>query len=156
MNEENKLTPSKIIKKIFKAICICIILTVYIIIFARFFTSCDSEIVDTLLKTDEMTAAYEESPETFEIHSYEITDWYKSKTAAGDESGNAGKLLCAQISIRDGTFSADERQTHPALPADSTDDADAPDLTRMRNVRCTAGTNVPAGNRDNADILCQL
>lgn len=93
MNEENKLTPSKIIKKIFKAICICIILTVYIIIFARFFTSCDSEIVDTLLKTDEMTAAYEESPETFEIHSYEITDWYKSKTAAGDESGNAGKLL---------------------------------------------------------------
>ncbi|MBE6623603.1 MAG: hypothetical protein E7621_05400 [Ruminococcaceae bacterium] len=93
MDQENKITLSSVIKKIFKAICICIILTVYIIIFVRFFTSCDSEIVDTLLKTPEIEAAYENSPDTFEIHSYELTDWYKSKPAADDESGNAGKLL---------------------------------------------------------------
>ena len=93
MNEEKKLTPSIVIKKIFKAICLCIILAVYIIIFIRFFTSCDSAIVDTILKTPEIEAAYESSPETFEIHAYEITDWYKSKPRAGDETGNTGKLL---------------------------------------------------------------
>lgn len=93
MNEENKITASAVIKKIFKAICICIILAVYLIIFIRFFMSCDSEIVETILKTPEIEAAYQASPDTFEIHSYELTDWYKSKNAADDKEGSGGKLL---------------------------------------------------------------
>ncbi len=90
-DEEDK-KPS-VVKRIFKAIGVCIILGVYAILFLRFFFSCDSEIVDDLLKTDEIVAAHEESPETFEIRQYEITDWYASKNPAGDDSNLGGKLL---------------------------------------------------------------
>ena len=90
-DEEDK-KPS-LVKKIFKAIAVCIILGVYAVLFLRFFFSCDSKIVDDILKTDEIVAAHEASPDTFEIRQYEITDWYASKNAAGDDSNLGGKLL---------------------------------------------------------------
>ena len=90
-DEEDK-KPS-VVKRIFKAIAVCIILGIYGVLFVRFFFSCDSKIVDDVLKTDEIEAAHEASPETFEIRQYEITDWYASKNAAGDDSNLGGKLL---------------------------------------------------------------
>lgn len=90
-DEEDK-KPS-FIKRIFKAIAVCIILGVYAILFLRFFFSCDSKIVDDILKTDEIIAAHDASPDTFEIRQYEITDWYASKNPAGDDSNLGGKLL---------------------------------------------------------------
>ena len=90
-DEEDK-KPS-VVKRIFKAIAVCIILGIYGVLFVRFFFSCDSKIVDDVLKTDEIVAAHEASPDTFEIRQYEITDWYASKNAAGDDSNLGGKLL---------------------------------------------------------------
>lgn len=89
--EEKK--PS-VIGKIFKAVACAIIAAIYIILFIRFFVSCDSEIVDTILKTPEIEAAYTANPEEFEIRQYEITAWYKSKNPAGaEDSDMGGKLL---------------------------------------------------------------
>ena len=90
-DEEDK-KPS-FVKKLFKAIAVCIILGVYAVLLLRFFFSCDSKIVDDILKTDEIVAAHDASPETFEIRQYEITDWYASKNPAGDDSNLGGKLL---------------------------------------------------------------
>ncbi len=93
MNEtEEKKTSNA--KKLFKAVAFSIILAVYIIFFIRFFISCDSNIADEILKTPEIIAAYEEDPANFEIRQYEITDWYKSKSRAGEaENDKGGKLL---------------------------------------------------------------
>lgn len=80
--------------KIFKAIAIALIAAIYIILSVRFFVSCDSEIVDMVLKTPEIETAYSENPENFEIRQYEITAWYKSKNPAGAEDSDiGGKLL---------------------------------------------------------------
>ena len=82
-----------VVKKLFKAAAICIILGVYGVLFVRFFVSCDSDMVDDILKTEKIVAAYESSPEDFEVQQYGITHWYESKNASGDESNLGGKLL---------------------------------------------------------------
>ena len=53
-----------------------------------------ANIVDKILKTPEIEAAYSQNPEGFEIRQYEITAWYKSKNPAGfEDSDMGGKLL---------------------------------------------------------------
>ncbi len=81
-DEEKK--PS-VIKKVFKLVAVAIMLAVYLILFIRIFVSCDSDIVDMIIKTDRIVSEYEKDPENFEIQQYEITNWYKSI--------NDGKLL---------------------------------------------------------------
>ncbi len=84
IDEEEEKKPS-VIKKLFKWIAVAIMLAVYIVLFIRIFVSCDSEIVDSIIKTDRIVSEYEKDPENFEIQQYEITGWYKSI--------NDGKLL---------------------------------------------------------------
>lgn len=97
MDNEEKKKPS-LVKRLLRAAGIALILAVYLILMIRFFVSCDADIVDELLKTPAITAAYETyqangNSEAFEIQQYEVTDWYKSKDRAGDTEQRGGKLL---------------------------------------------------------------
>jgi hypothetical protein len=93
MNDFEETKPS-VIKKLFKTVCIAIMLAVYIILAIRIFVSCDSEIVNKVLKTPGIEAAYAEKGSDFIIEQYEITNWYKSKNPAGmEQSDRGGKLL---------------------------------------------------------------
>ena len=73
-DEEKK--PS-VAKRIFKAIAVCLMAAVYIVLFVRFFVSCDSSVMKQLIKTDETERIFRENGDV-EIRQYEIRNWYKS------------------------------------------------------------------------------
>ncbi len=83
-----------VISRLFKACAICIMLAMLSVLMVRFFVSCDSEIVDDILKTPEIEAAYSASPDTFEVQEHEIRFWYVSKNPADNEDSDmGGKIL---------------------------------------------------------------
>ncbi len=84
MSDNEERRPS-LLKKIFKAVAISIMIAVYAIIFIRIFVSCDSPLATKIIKTDEIVSCYESDPESFEIRKYVFTDYYRSI--------NDGKLL---------------------------------------------------------------
>ena len=120
-NEEKK--PS-LIAKLFKAAAICIMLSMLTVLCIRFFVSCDSKIMDDILKTPQIEAAYKASPGDFEIQKHEIRFWYVSKNPADDEESDmGGKILSLsdfyyipatknlQISVKFNTEILPDRQT---------------------------------------------
>lgn len=81
-DEEKK--PS-VAKKIFKTIAYALMAGIYLILAVRIFVSCDSPILDELLKTPAIEEAHQAEGDSFEIRQYELLNWYKSI--------NDGKLL---------------------------------------------------------------
>ena len=80
---EEERRPS-LVGRIFKALAIAIMFAVYGILFVRFFVSCDSPLVEKIIKTDTIVASYE-NDENFEIRKYVFTDFHRNI--------NDGKLL---------------------------------------------------------------
>lgn len=76
MYDEEEKKPS-LAKKIWKAIAYALIAAVYLILFIRFFVSCDSSVMKEIIKTDAMEEIYREKGDV-DIRQYEIRNWYKS------------------------------------------------------------------------------
>lgn len=77
MSEEMEKKPS-VAKKLFKAVAYALMAAVYLILFIRFFVSCDSSVMKEIVKTPAIEEAYAREKDSFEIRQYEIRDWYKS------------------------------------------------------------------------------
>lgn len=84
MYDQEEKKPS-VVKKLFKAIAYALMAGIYLILAVRLFVSCDSPILDDLIKTPAIEAAYQEQGDELEIRQYELLNWYKSI--------NDGKLL---------------------------------------------------------------
>lgn len=83
MYKDEEKRPS-LFGRIFKACAIALMFAIYGILFVRFFVSCDSPMIEKIIKTDTIVSSYE-NDESFEIRKYVFTDFHRSI--------NNGKLL---------------------------------------------------------------